>query len=118
MATKSLPSVVAGAAGLSRYLEEIRKFPMLEPNEEYMLAKRWQEHEDSEAASALDLFFWLFLLLAVSGLALWPSTGRDQRAELRLERRGWADRIEFDGSKVAGGTAPPPDNPSQSSGAA
>ena len=71
----------------------------------------------SEAASALDLFFWLFLLLAVSGLALWPSTGRDQRAELRLERRGWADRIEFDGSKVAGGTAPP-DNPSQSSGAA
>ena len=53
MAAKSLPSVVAGAAGLSRYLEEIRKFPMLEPNEEYMLAKRWQEHEDSEAAHKL-----------------------------------------------------------------
>jgi hypothetical protein len=49
----------------------------------------------SETASALDLFFWLFLMLVVSGLALWPSTGRDQRAELRLERRGWADRIEF-----------------------
>ncbi|HUD50497.1 RNA polymerase sigma factor RpoH [Parvibaculum sp.] len=35
---------------LSRYLQEIRKFPMLEPQEEYMLAKRWKEHEDSEAA--------------------------------------------------------------------
>jgi RNA polymerase sigma-32 factor len=50
---RSLPSVVAGAGGLSRYLEEIRRFPMLEPNEEYMLAKRWQEHEDSEAAHKL-----------------------------------------------------------------
>src|SRR6516162_4495380 len=53
MATKALPSVVAGAGGLSRYLEEIRKFPMLEPDEEYMLAKRWQEHENSEAAHKL-----------------------------------------------------------------
>src|SRR5258705_1979432 len=53
MATKALPSVVAVAGGLSRYLEEIRKFPMLEPNEEYMLAKRWQEHQDSEAAHKL-----------------------------------------------------------------
>jgi hypothetical protein len=34
-------------------------------------------------------------MLAVSALALWPSTGRDQRAELELERRGWGDRIEF-----------------------
>jgi len=50
---RSLPSVVAGAGGLSRYLEEIRRFPMLEPNEEYMLAKRWQEHQDSEAAHKL-----------------------------------------------------------------
>jgi len=39
--------------GLSRYLDEIRKFPMLEPNEEYMLAKSWQEHGDSEAAHKL-----------------------------------------------------------------
>jgi RNA polymerase sigma-32 factor len=53
MATRSLPTIVAGAGGLSRYLEEIRKFPMLEPNEEYMLAKRWQQHEDSEAAHKL-----------------------------------------------------------------
>jgi RNA polymerase sigma-32 factor len=38
---------------LARYLEEIRRFPMLEPQEEYMLAKRWQEHEDTEAAQKL-----------------------------------------------------------------
>jgi len=37
-------------AGLSRYLSEIRKFPLLEPEEEYMLAKRWVENQDSEAA--------------------------------------------------------------------
>ncbi|MFZ5963295.1 RNA polymerase sigma factor RpoH [Thalassococcus sp. BH17M4-6] len=36
--------------GLSRYLQEIRKFPLLEPEEEYMLAKRWVEEQDTEAA--------------------------------------------------------------------
>ena len=39
--------------GLNRYLQEIRKFPMLEPEEEYMLAKRWVDHEDAEAAHKL-----------------------------------------------------------------
>ncbi|MBM9593108.1 RNA polymerase sigma factor RpoH [Roseitranquillus sediminis] len=39
--------------GLNRYLQEIRKFPMLEPEEEYMLAKRWVEDQDSEAAHRL-----------------------------------------------------------------
>ncbi|MBI1210450.1 MAG: RNA polymerase sigma factor RpoH [Alphaproteobacteria bacterium] len=39
--------------GLSRYLSEIRNFPMLEPEEEYMLAKRWREHSDSGAAHRL-----------------------------------------------------------------
>jgi RNA polymerase sigma-32 factor len=53
MTTKTLPSVVGGANGLARYLEEIRKFPMLEPAEEYMLAKRWQEHADADAAHRL-----------------------------------------------------------------
>jgi RNA polymerase sigma-32 factor len=48
----TLPSVAA-AGGLTRYLEEIRRFPMLEPHEEYMLAKRWQEHGDTEAAQKL-----------------------------------------------------------------
>ncbi|MEM9788616.1 MAG: RNA polymerase sigma factor RpoH [Pseudomonadota bacterium] len=36
--------------GLNRYMQEIRKFPMLEPEEEYMLAKRWVDHEDTDAA--------------------------------------------------------------------
>jgi RNA polymerase sigma-32 factor len=39
--------------GLSRYLSEIRKFPLLEKNEEFMLAKRWAEHQDSDAAEKL-----------------------------------------------------------------
>ena len=38
---------------LSRYLQEIRKFPLLEPDEEYMLAKRWKEHEDPEAVARM-----------------------------------------------------------------
>jgi RNA polymerase sigma-32 factor len=53
MATKALPSIAAGSGGLTRYLEEIRRFPMLEPNEEYMLAKAWQQHGDQEAAHRL-----------------------------------------------------------------
>jgi RNA polymerase sigma-32 factor len=48
----SLPSVSAHG-GLTRYLEEIRQFPMLEPDEEFMLAKRWREHEDRDAAHKL-----------------------------------------------------------------
>ncbi|KFI27128.1 RNA polymerase sigma factor RpoH [Haematobacter massiliensis] len=39
--------------GLNRYLQEIRKFPMLDPNEEYMLAKRWVDHQDAGAAHKL-----------------------------------------------------------------
>jgi|CeladaMinimDraft_18_1061708.scaffolds.fasta_scaffold00020_148 RNA polymerase sigma-32 factor len=53
MVTKSLPTVANGSMGLARYLEEIRRFPMLEPDEEYMLAKRWKEHADAEAAEKL-----------------------------------------------------------------
>ncbi len=45
--------MIAGEAGLSRYLTEIRKFPMLQPEQEYMLAKRWREHEDPDAAHQL-----------------------------------------------------------------
>jgi RNA polymerase sigma-32 factor len=52
MASAALP-VLAGENGLSRYLSEIRRFPMLEPQEEYMLAKRWREHQDPEAAHKL-----------------------------------------------------------------
>ncbi len=52
MAARSLPSVGA-QGGLTRYLEEIRRFPMLEPQQEYMLAKSWREHEDRDAAHQL-----------------------------------------------------------------
>ncbi len=53
MATKALPVIAGGPLGLARYLEEIRRFPMLEPSQEYMLAKRWQEHQDQAAAHQL-----------------------------------------------------------------
>jgi RNA polymerase sigma-32 factor len=52
MAARSLPSVGA-QGGLTRYLEEIRQFPMLEPQQEYMLAKSWREHGDRDAAHQL-----------------------------------------------------------------
>src|ERR1700710_3026398 len=52
MAAASL-AVMSPEGGLSRYLTEIRKFPMLPKDEEFMLAKRWQEHEDPQAAHKL-----------------------------------------------------------------
>ncbi len=48
---RTLP--IVGEGGLSRYLGEIRKFPLLDPQEEYMLAKRWREHQDTDAAHRL-----------------------------------------------------------------
>jgi RNA polymerase sigma-32 factor len=53
MAQGNVPVVPSGEGGLSRYLDEIRRFPMLEPQEEYMLAKRYKEHGDREAAHRL-----------------------------------------------------------------
>ena len=50
---QNLPVVSAGGNGLARYMQEIRKFPMLEPDEEYMLAKRYLEHDDRDAAHKL-----------------------------------------------------------------
>jgi RNA polymerase sigma-32 factor len=50
--THALPSI-ATEGNLARYLQEIRKFPMLLPEEEYMLAKRWREHADPDAAHRL-----------------------------------------------------------------
>src|SRR5262245_55186830 len=44
---------VTAESGLTRYLEEIRRVPMLEPQDEFMLAKRWREHDDHEAAHKL-----------------------------------------------------------------
>ena len=52
MSSRALPAL-SGEGGLSRYLSEIRKFPLLAPEEEYMYAKRWKEHEDPDAAKKL-----------------------------------------------------------------
>ena len=53
MTSNALVASLTPEGGLSRYLGEIRKFPMLGKDEEFMLAKRWVEHEDSEAAHQL-----------------------------------------------------------------
>ncbi len=56
MATASLPATIPALGGeqsLNRYLSEIRKFPVLKPEQEYMLAKRYEEHEDPDAAAQL-----------------------------------------------------------------
>lgn len=52
ISTASLP-VLSGEGNLAFYLREIRRFPVLDPNEEYMLAKAWREHGDLEAAHKL-----------------------------------------------------------------
>src|SRR5215212_2647939 len=53
MARSAALPILTAESGLTRYLEEIRRFPMLEPQQEYMLAKRWREHGDREAAHKL-----------------------------------------------------------------
>src|SRR5438045_9408574 len=53
MARAATLPIITAENGLSRYLEEIRRFPMLEPQEEYMLAKSWREHGDRDAAHRL-----------------------------------------------------------------
>ena len=52
MAQSNLPTI-SSDSGLTRYLQEIRKYPMLEPDEEFMLAKRYAEHGDTEAAQKM-----------------------------------------------------------------
>ncbi|MEE9375070.1 MAG: RNA polymerase factor sigma-32, partial [Rhizobiaceae bacterium] len=49
----TLPTISASGNGMQRYMEEIRKFPMLQPQEEYMLGKRYAEHDDTDAAHKL-----------------------------------------------------------------
>jgi RNA polymerase sigma-32 factor len=53
MARLSVLPAVAKDGSLSRYLEEIKRLPMLEPQQEFMLAKRWREHDDIDAAHKL-----------------------------------------------------------------
>src|SRR6202163_1371888 len=49
----ALPSSLSPEGNLTRYLQEIRKFPLLEPQQEFMLAKAWREHGDTKAAHQL-----------------------------------------------------------------
>jgi RNA polymerase sigma-32 factor len=49
MAQSNVP-ILSSEDGLNRYLQEIRKYPMLDPDEEFMLAKRYKEHADPDAA--------------------------------------------------------------------
>ena len=60
MNMKSIPlartaavSILSGEAGLTQYPEQIKRFAMLEPQEEFMLAKRWREHGDRDAGHKL-----------------------------------------------------------------
>src|SRR3954464_11872895 len=53
MARATALPLISAESGPSRSLEEIRRFPMLEPQQEYMLAKSWREHGDREAAHKL-----------------------------------------------------------------
>ena len=53
MARAAALPILTAESGLTRYLEEIRRFPMLEPQDEFMLAKRWREHGDRDAAHKL-----------------------------------------------------------------
>src|SRR5579871_5127874 len=53
MAQAATLPIITAESGLARYLDEIRRFPMLEPQEEFMLAKRWREHGDRDAAHKL-----------------------------------------------------------------
>lgn len=62
----------------------------------------------SGESSVLEIFLWLGALLVACAVALWPFAGRDQRAELKLERPSWADRVEFhDGPPVPRTAASP-----------
>ncbi len=90
MATKALPTIAGGSGGLARYLEEIRRFPMLEPNQEYMLAKRWREHDDTDAAQELITSHLASRGPHRHGLSrLWAS---HRRGYLRRQRRPDAGR--------------------------
>jgi RNA polymerase sigma-32 factor len=64
--TAIVPGLTA-ESGLARYLERIRRFPMLEPQEEYMLAKRWREHSDPDAAQRLVISHLRFVAKVARG---------------------------------------------------
>jgi RNA polymerase sigma-32 factor len=74
-------AVLMAESGLTRYFEEIRRFPMLERQQEYMLAKRWREHGDREAAHKLVASHLRLVAKIAMGYRLRP-------ADLRCDLRG------------------------------
>ena len=76
MARAAAVPVLTAEPGLTHYLEEIRRFPMLEREEEYMLAKRWREHGDRDAAHKL-VTRHLRLVIKIAGD--YRGYGRDAR---------------------------------------
>jgi len=81
--------MISGESGLARYLNQIRRFPMLEPQEEYMLAKRWREHEDPDAAHKLVTSH----LRLVAKIAMgYRAMAADQRSRLGRQCRPHAGR--------------------------
>ena len=73
MARNALP-ILTAEPGLTHYLEKIRRFPMLERQEEYMLAKRWREHGDRDAAHKLVTSHLRLVTKDRQGLSrLWPA---------------------------------------------
>jgi RNA polymerase sigma-32 factor len=71
--------------GLNRYMQEIRKFPLLEPEEEYMLAKRWVDHQDTEAAHRMVTSHLRSGRQDRHGLSrLWPAAGRGDISEANV----------------------------------
>ena len=95
MASRALPAL-ASEGGLSRYLAEIRKFPLLDPQDEYMLAKRWREHEDTEAAHKLVTSETRSGLMpcgsstcSLNEAGKKPSSGYKKRQLVRRPETGW-----------------------------
>src|SRR5688500_15496566 len=69
----SLPAIASGEDGLNRYLQEIRTFPMLAPEDEFILAKHWKEHDNSKAAERMitcDLRFVAKIAMGYRGYGL------------------------------------------------
>jgi Sigma-70 factor, region 1.2 len=91
--------IFTAESGLTRYLEEIRRLPMLEPHEEFMLAKRWREQGDREAAHRLVTSHLRLVAKIAMGYRGYGLLRREaalfrsgMRSDLRGARRGWARR--------------------------
>ena len=63
-----------------------------------ILASAFDQSAVGPVERVLEIFFWLGAILVTCGVALWPFAGRDQRAELELERQTWAERQRVQGA--------------------